>query len=291
LASPLDPQIEAKFVEIRRVTPGFFPAAGIPLLRGRLLNDGDGMREAQVVVISDALARTLFPNGDAVGQRIDPGWNEDGYEIVGVVGSIREFGIVRDPRPALYWPFPVPNPTRSQFFILRTAGGDPLAVLPAVREALAELDRNLPLYDVMTLEDAALRGVGNRTFATVLFGAFGTLALVLSALGIFGVLAFAVEQRTREVGIRIALGASRGRVIRMVVLQGMSLVLVGLAVGVAVALMASGLLSSLLFQVAPTDPPTLALVALVALASATLASYLPARRAARIEPMRVLREE
>lgn len=291
LRSPVDPELQAKFVEIRRVTPGFFPATGIPLLEGRLLSEDDGRREAQVVVVSDVVARTLFPNGGAVGARIDPGWNEEGYEVVGVVGSVREFGVTRERRPALYWPFPVPNYRRDFVFVVRAAGNDPLAVLPPIRRAIAELDPDLPLYGIMTLEDAVLERVGNRRFATVLFAAFGILALALSALGIFGVLAFAVEQRAREMGIRIALGATQRRVTRRVVGQGLRLVAVGLVLGILAAVASSSLLAGLLFQVEPADPFTLALVTLVALGTAAAACYLPARRAARIEPLAVLREE
>lgn len=291
LASPDDPELQAKFVEIRRVTPGFFPAAGIPLLQGRMLIEDDGMREAQVTVISDVLARTLFPDGDAVGRRIDPGWNADGYEVVGVVGSVREFGVTGDERPALYWPYPVPNGRRDFVFVVRIAHDDPMAMVPSLRRAIAELDRNVPLYEIMTLEDAVAQGIGNRRFATALFAAFGILALLLSALGIFGVLAFAVQQRTREMGIRVALGAQSGTVIRMIVGQGMRLVGLGLLLGFVAAVATSGLLSNLLFQVRPTDPLTLILVGFVALGTAAAACYLPARRAARVEPMIVLREE
>lgn len=291
LKSPADPELEAKFVEIRRVTPGFFPATGIPLLDGRLLREEDGLREAQVVVISEVLAETLFPEGGAVGARIDPGWNEDGYEVVGVVGSVREWGLTRDKRPALYWPFPVPNARHDFVFVVRSARGDPLSTLPPIRRVIAELDPNLPIYGVMTLEDAVLARVGNRWFATTLFAAFGFLALALAALGIFGVLAFSVEQRTPEVGVRMALGASADRVTRMVVAQGLRLVVIGLVLGLATAVVASDLLSSLMFEIEPTDPMTLILVTLIALATASIACYLPARRAARIDPMRVLREE
>lgn len=291
LASPDDPELEASFVEIRRVTPGFFPAAGIPLLAGRMLTANDARNRAQVVLISDALAQQIFPNGDAIGKRINPGWTEEGFEVVGIVGSVREFGILRDKRPAFYWPYPVPNAPRAMVFLVRTERGDPLALLPAIRATLAELDPNLPVYGVRTLEDGKLAWTGNRWLATALFGAFGALALALSALGIFGVLAFAVEQRTREMGIRIALGASSNSVVSMVVSQGLRLVALGLVIGVVAAVFASRLLGNLLYEVEPADPATLAAVAVTALAAAVAAAYLPARRAARVEPMRVLREE
>lgn len=219
LASPDDPDLQAHFIEIRRVSPGFFAAASIPLLGGRLLDEADARARADVVVISDELARTIFPNGDAVGQRIDPHHNEDGYEVVGIVGSVREFGITSDERPALYWPYPVPNAQSSMVFVVRTAADDPLTVLPAIRATFRELDPSLPLYEVATMEDMVLRTVGNQRLATSLFAAFGLIALILAALGIFSVLAFAVEQRSREIAIRMALGATSRRVTAMVVAE------------------------------------------------------------------------
>jgi predicted permease len=290
LASPDDPELVARFVEIRRTTPGFFPAAGIPLLSGRLLTEDDARNRAAVVVISDELASTIFPNGDAIGKRIDPGWGNAGYDVVGIVGSVRDFGLTRDERPAFYWPYTVPDATRSMVFIVRTRGGDPLAVVPNIRAAIAELDPTLPIYDIATMEDIVIRTVGNRRFATSLFAAFGVLALALAALGIFGVLAYAVEQRTREVGIRMALGASTRSVTGMVVAQGLRLTSLGLVVGVVGALFASRLLSNLLWEVKPADPMTFFAVALVSLATALAAAYLPARRAARIDPARLVRQ-
>jgi putative ABC transport system permease protein len=292
LASPDDPELEAKFVEIRQATPGFFPAAGIPLVAGRALTDDDVRRGAPVVVISDVLARTLFPKGGAVGKRLRLGWGDpDGYEIVGVVGGVREFGVANAKRPAMYWPYSTMGAERDMTFLVRTARGDPLAVVPAIRRAIAEIDPSLPVYGVTSMDDVVLQSIGPRWFATALFTAFGILALLLAALGIFGVLAFIVEQRTHEVGIRVALGATRGGVTRLVVGQGMRLVALGLIVGVAGAVLASRLVASLLYQVRPADPLTLAAVAVVALLTALAASYLPARRAAMVEPMRVLREE
>lgn len=291
LASPDDAELEASFVEIRRVTPGFFQAAGIPLRAGRLLDRDDGRNRADVVVISEALAEQIFPDGHAIGKRINPGWNNDGYEVVGVVGSVREFGILSAPRPALYWAYPVPNAPNDMVFIVRGDRDDPLTLLPAVRQVIRGLDPNLPIYGTRTLDDAEMAWTGNRRFATALFTAFGILALALSALGIFGVLAFAVEQRRREMGIRMALGSTRRGVVTLVVAQGLRLVAIGLGIGILGAIFASRLLANLLYQVEPADPVTLGVVALVALGTAVAASGLPALGAARVEPMVVLREE
>jgi predicted permease len=292
LPSPVNPELVASFVEIRWVTPGFFSAAGIPLLQGRLLTEADGRAGADVVVISDALAQTLFPAGDAVGHRIDPAWNDGGFEIVGVVGSVREFGVTRDKRPAFYRPFAVETGVaRSEVFIVRTATDEPLGLLPSIRRALTTLDPTVPLFGAATMRDVVRRTVGTQWFATALFAAVGLLALALAALGIFAVLAFSVEQRAREVGIRMALGATRERVTRLVVSQGLRLTLTGLVLGLGTAVFALRLLASLLYEVRPADPATLALVTLVAVAAAASASYLPARRAASIEPMRAVSEE
>jgi ABC-type antimicrobial peptide transport system permease subunit len=255
-----------------------------------MFDANDARARRNVVVISDELARTIFPRGDAVGKRINPGWNEEGYEVVGVVGSVREFGLTRDMRPAFYWPYPVPDASARMVFIVRTTDRDALAVLPAIRAAFAELDPSLPLYEIATMGDIVLRTVGNRRFATSLFAAFGLLALALAALGIFSVLAFAVEQRTREVGIRMALGASTRNVTRMIVAQGLRLTILGLVVGIAAALFTSRLLTSLLWEIEPADPLTLALVALVSIATAAAAAYLPAHKAARIDPAQLARE-
>lgn len=300
LASPDDPELRADRVEVRRVTPGFFDAAGIPLLSGRMLDPTDARTHADVVVISDELARTIFPAGDAIGKRIDPHHhNEDGYEVVGIVGGVRDFGLTGVKRPALYWPYPVPEPDQfaldlglhlGMVFVVRTAANDPLSVMPAIRAAFRELDPGLPLYEVATMEDMALRTIGNQRLATSLFAVFGLLALTLAALGIFSVLAFAVEQRAREVAIRMALGATSRRVTGMVVAHGLRLSTLGLVAGIVVALLTSRLLSALLWEIEPTDPLTFITVAAIAVVTTTAAAYLPARRAARIEPAQLVRD-
>jgi len=292
VTSPIDPALEASFVEIRAVTPGFFDAAGIPLLEGRGLDARDREAGSAGVLISDALARSLFPDRSAVGESIAPFGNDTPYRIVGVVGSVREFGLLRNERPAIYWAFGYPalGPGRDMTFVVR-AGEEPLAVVPEIRGALGDLDPTIPLYAVRTLEDVATQTLGTRTLATRLFTAFASMALLLTAIGIFGVLAYVVEQRTREIGIRMAIGADRGEVVRSVVAQGLKLVGLGLAAGVGISLASSRFLEDLLYDVAPYDPWTLVTVVATVLVASGAASWLPARRAAGVAPSRALREE
>jgi putative ABC transport system permease protein len=290
LPSPDDPELKASFVEIRQVSPDFFRAAGIPLLRGRSFMEAEARQGSDVVVVSDVLAETIFPDGDAIGKRVLTSWNDVGWEIVGIVGSVREFGVTREKRPALYWPYPARYANNSMTFIVRTAG-DPLSVLPEIRQVVRRADPTLPLFGIRTMEDVVVETVGNRRFATSLFSAFGAVALTLAAVGIFGVLAYVVEQRTREIGIRMAMGADAAKVVKLVALEGAKLVVLGLGAGFAIALASSRLLSDLLYEVEPTDPVTLAGVVLTTLIAAVLAAALPARRAARLQPMIALREE
>jgi putative ABC transport system permease protein len=287
LASPLDPEITASFVEIRSITPGFFAAAGIPVLAGRGITDDDVRNGRNVVVINDELARALFGDADPVGVVFD---GDTPFEIVGVVGSVREFGITRDRRPGFYFPLQQIGQSNSMVFIVRTAG-DPLNAVPGIRRVITDIDPQLPIFDVRTLSDVVTQTVGTRWLATNLFVAFGVLALLLAAFGIFGVLAYAVEQRTREIGVRMALGATRGRVNRMVVGQGLRLTAVGLVIGLVAAVYGSSLIADLLWEVEPTDAGTLALAAAVALITAALAALLPALRATRIEPAVALSRE
>jgi putative ABC transport system permease protein len=290
LPSPDDPELEASFVEIRQVSPDFFRAAGIPLLKGRSFLEAEARPGSDVAVVSDVLAETIFPHGNAIGKRILTDWNDVGWEIVGIVGSVREFGVTRAKRPAVYWPYPARFANNSMTFIVRTAG-DPHFVLPEIRQIVRREDPNLPLYGIRTMEDVVVETVGDRRFATSLFSVFGAVALTLAAVGIFGVLAYVVEQRTREIGIRMAMGADTAKVVRLVALEGGKLVVLGLIAGFGIALASSRLLSDLLYEVEPTDPVTLAVVVLVTLVAAALAAAFPARRAAKLQPMAALREE
>ncbi len=291
LPSPDDPEVVASFVEVRRVSPDFFQAAGIPLVRGRLFEPAEWGGGANVVLISDQLASTLFPDGDVLGKRILPDWNEVGYEVIGVVGSVREFGVTRDLRPAVYWPFGETDPPLTMNFVVRARGGSPLAVLPEIRTTLSELDPAAPIFGARAMEDVVFETVGSQVFATTLLIAFGVFALGLASLGIFSLLAYMVEQRTREIGIRLALGASRVGVQKVVATQAMTLVGVGMVVGITASLLGSRLIASLLFQVRPADLWVLSSVVMLSLVVAVLAAWLPARSATRIDPMIAMRVE
>lgn len=289
--SPVDPDLTASFVEIRTVTPGFFEAAGISLLEGRNFQTQDADAGAAGVLISDALARSLFPDRSAVGQTVDPFGNETHYRIVGVVESVREFGLLRDERPAIYWAFGYPalGNVRNMTFVVRA--GDPLALVPEIRNVLTDLDPTIPVYSIRTMEDVATQTLGARTLATQLFTAFAAMALLLTGVGIFGILAYLVEQRTREIGIRMAIGANRGEVVGMVIGQALKLVGAGLAVGVAISVASGRFLEDLLYQVEPGDPLVLVGVLATVLAAATAAAWLPARKAAGVAPSQALRED
>jgi putative ABC transport system permease protein len=288
VTSPLDLERTASFVEIRSVTPGFFAAAGIPIIAGRGITADDLRDDRNVMVMNEELVRALYGDVDPVGTMFGEG--DGALEVVGVVGSVREFGVTQGYRPGAYFPLQLIGQSNSMVFVVRTAG-DPMAVVPDIRRVIAEIDPLLPIFSVRTLQDVVMQTVGTRWLATNLFAAFGVMALFLAAFGIFGVLAYAVEQRTREIGVRMALGATRSRVSRMVVADGMRLALVGLGLGLLATAYGSSLVADLLWEVEPTDAGTLAVAAAVTLGTAALATLMPALRATRIEPAIALGRE
>jgi predicted permease len=290
LPSPDDPDVEASFVEVRRVTPGFFEAAGIDLVRGRRFEPTE-RGGAGVVVISEVLAETIFPDGDWLGKRILSHWNEIGWEVVGVVESVPEFGLERELRPAVYWPFGETDPPATMTFVVRTDTDDPLAIAPDIRRIVGRMEAGAPVFALRSFREVVLETLGDRVFATTLFVAFGLLALLLAVVGVFSVLAHMVEQRTREIGIRLALGASVSGVQRLVARETVALAGVGLLIGAAAAFVSSSVLEGLLFGISAGDPRILATVIVVAATGAVAASWLPARRAMRVDPMVAMREE
>jgi putative ABC transport system permease protein len=293
---PIPPAGQEPFTVYRVVSPGLFGAMGIPLLRGRTFTDADDVRTPLVAIIGDTMARQVFPGQDPVGRRILFGVGPQGPDaqwvtIVGVAGDVRQFDLDSDPRPAVY----VPYAQETLFWfaprdlVVRAAGTEPLALAAAVRATIRSVDPNQPISSVRTMDDVVSEASARRRFSALLLGVFAAAALILAAVGVYGVVACSVEQRTREIGIRMALGARRRQVFGLVVGQAARLALLGVALGLAGSLALTRLLGSLLFGVTPTDPLTFVLTALVLPTCAVVACLVPARRATRLDPMVALR--
>jgi putative ABC transport system permease protein len=273
------------------VLPGYFHTLGIPLLRGRGFNEAEETEARNVAVISESLARRYFPNQNPLGQRIVIDMKDENTPstIIGVVGDVHEQQLDQTPQPAVYWPYPE-LPRSAMTLALRTPAA-PASVLPAIRSGLASLDPGLPLADVRTMDERLGESVGVARLAAVLLGLFAAIALSLAAVGVYSVIAHVFAERTHEIGVRMALGASRAGVLRMVLERGALLALAGAGLGVAGALALTRFLVSLLYGVEPTDPLTFAAVSLILIGVALLACYIPARRAAKVDPMVALRYE
>lgn len=267
-------------------TPHFFRALGIPLRRGREFTAAD--ESGRVAIVSEEFARRYFPGEDPLGQRLTQG--QEAWEIVGVVGDVRARGLAQDVQPIVYRPQSAAEASSNPHLVVR-ATVPPHLLAASVRQAILEVDPDQPVAAVRTLDDVIAGSVADRRLTLGLLGGFAGTALVLAAIGLYGVIAYSVAQRTRELGIRVALGATRRDVLALVLGEGMRLVLIGLLLGLVAASGLSHFLAKMLFQVAPTDPQTFATVSLVLLATAFLAAWLPARRAARVDPMVALRAE
>jgi predicted permease len=277
----------------RDVSANYFLTMGIPLHAGRLLNDHDDAQSPHVVVINQALADELFPHQNPIGKRIDFTYTRDAnvWEIVGVVGNENVGQLDRKPTPVFYDTF-AQSPNGGMSVVLRTTG-DPSAVADGMTTVMHQLDSRMPVSSLATMDRiiAESPSVAMRRYPAYLIGAFAFLALALAVIGVYGLLAYVVAQRTRELGIRLALGAQRGNLLRMVVSNGLKLALIGVAIGAAGSVAAGRMLSTLLFAVRPTDIPVLLSVTALLVLVSLLASYVPARRAASIEPMKALRTE
>jgi predicted permease len=270
------------------VSPGYFEAMGIDLVAGRGPHDGDGPDGARVVVVNEAFVRGYLPGVEPVGATVLES-DGDAVQVVGVVADHVERGIDRATEPALYRPL-AQNPVRSRTLVVRAAG-DPGAAVAAVREAVWSVDGELAVWDARTLADVVTMRVGGFRLIAELMGAFAVLALVLAAVGIYGVTAHGVGQRRHEIGVRMALGADRTGVRRMVVAQGMRRSALGLVLGAALALPLAGALGGLTVGVDPRDPRVFGLVLATLAGVALLASWLPARRASGVDPVRALAAE
>jgi putative ABC transport system permease protein len=274
------------------VTPDYHATMQIPLLGGRLFHPSDRAGTPTVAVVNETFARRFWPNGNAVGQRVKQGWPEDKTswrEIVGVVKDVKTAGIDRPPALQVYLPL-AQEPFPSVAVVARTIG-NPAAQAMALEAAIHAVDPHLPVYDIRTLDEVIGLGVGQQRLTMMFMLGFAAIALVMAAVGVFGVTAYTVSQRTHELGVRMALGASRATVLAMVLRQELSVCVIGILLGVGGALALSSMLQSLLFGVAPRDPATLAAVSMLLIVVTALAGYVPARRATRIDPVRALRVE
>jgi putative ABC transport system permease protein len=275
------------------VSPGFFQTLRIPLLQGRDFNETD-RREAQaVIVIDETLARRHWPGESPLGKRLTVTGDRP-RTIIGVVGAVRNFGLGEAPRPQIYLPHLQPLATTSfvpfTYLSVRTAVA-PMSLAASVKSKIEEVDRDVAISEMKTMDELLDQSVAQRKFSTLLMELFSALALVLAAVGIYGVMSYSVTQRTQEIGIRMALGAQGSDVLKMVVRRGMTLVLIGVGIGLAGALAVTRIMSSLLFNVSATDPVTFVCVSLLLAGVALLACLVPARRATKVDPMVALRYE
>jgi len=282
---------EEPATDVLCVLPGYFAAMNIPIERGRVFTAADRKGAPLTVVINQTLARQFFANEDAVGKRLFIQWGhtDETYEVVGIVADVHQRSLDRGANAEVFIST-LQEPTTPVYLVARTHG-DPKQLANAIRAKIHSLDRDLPISDVKTMDEYVSSAVAAPRFNSILLGGFAALALVLAAVGIFGVISYSVAQRTQEIGIRRALGADNSRVMRLVLAQGMGLTGIGIAVGLAGAFGVTRLLASLLFGVTPTDGFTFAGVAAVLSAVALIACYLPARRASKVDPMIALRHE
>jgi putative ABC transport system permease protein len=285
-----DPLIEA---EQPKITPGYIRAMEIPVLMGRSFNWADNENSPQVAVVSEALVQLYWPNEDPIGKRLSINNDSDGKpvwrQIVGVVKDVKHDGLAKQPRPVIFSPllqYPVPY----TILAIRTHT-DPSSLSPAIRRAVTAVDSEQPIFRINTMERFISDSVSDSRFQTQLLTVFAAVALALAAVGIYGVVGYSVNQRTHEIGIRLALGARQRDVLKMVVKQGMRLATIGVVIGLAGAFALTRLMKDFLFGVNASDPLTFGVIALILTLIALLACYFPARRATKVDPLVALRYE
>jgi len=289
---PTHPPVEVQSVNFYSVSAGYFKAMGIPLRRGRLFTERDTRDSLHVAIVNETMAKKVFPDEDPIGKRIafNPGnKNPDWFEIVGIVGDVKHSGIGRGTTLQTYEPYT--QQTFSYMTLIVRAEGDPASLTAAIRSEVLKLDKEQPVSDVRTLDQIYSASIAQWRFSALLLGVFAAVALALAAVGVYGVLSYAVTRRTHEIGIRVALGAARRDVLKLVVGRGMLLTLLGVAAGLSAAFALTRLMSTLLFEVKPTDPMTFSLITLLLGAVALLACWIPARRAAKVDPLTALKHD
>jgi putative ABC transport system permease protein len=292
---PEPPPGQLPSADITRVAPDYFRAMGLRVVEGRVFTERDTAEAPLVAMVDETFVRTHYPGESAIGKRLRFGSTRSGdtdvpwLEIVGVVGHVKNYGVDEASRVEVYRPYEQ-SPASSVTLIVK-ADKDPAALAAGLREAVKASDPDVPLYAVRTLAEIVSDRTAQRRLAVMLISVFAAVALLLAAIGIYGVMSYAVTQRTQEIGIRMALGAERQDILRMVLRHGSLMAVTGIAVGLVTALGMARLITSLLFQVSATDPPTFSIVPVVLIAVALLACYIPARRATRVDPLVALRDQ
>jgi predicted permease len=292
----LPPNQSAPVAPLVMASDHFFATLGVPLVRGRLFDARDAPDAPPVVIVNEALARKYYPGVDPIGRRFKIGGperpvaaNNPWRTVVGVVGDVKYSGLQAAPEPTYYLSYRQ-FPALGRFVVVRTAS-DPRAISGAIRSTLAAVDKDVPLGRIYTLDELMTRSIEAPRFRATLLTVFAITGVGLAAIGIYGLMAYTVSERARELGVRVALGATSADVMRVVLREALMLAVSGVAVGGVGAIAASRLIGALLFGVAPTDPATFASIAAILMATALLGSYVPARRASRVDPMTTLRAE
>ena len=283
---------QAPMINHAVVTPNYFHTMGIALREGRDFTDADSAGTERVTIVDERLARQYWPGASPLGKRIrfgPPESNEPWHTIIGVAGAVRNEGLDRESRQSIYVPY-LQIPVRGMTVAVRTSG-DPGSLAGAIRKEVLALDKDQPVTNVLTMDEIVSRSVWQQRFYTMLFGIFAVLALVLAAVGIYGVMSYAVTQRTQEIGIRMALGARAIDVLQLIIRNGMTLISIGLVIGLVGAVALTRLLTTLLFGITPTDKLTFVTVSAILTVVALVACYLPARRATKVDPLEALRYE
>ena len=277
----------------RAVGAGYFATMGIPIIRGRDFTDQDKGDTKYVVVIGEKTAQHFWPGQDPIGKRLKPGTTTSDApwrEVIGVVKDVRQNDFVAQPKMQAYFSYRQLKDLAPNALVIRTTI-EPMSLATSVRNAIWAVDKDQPVADIDTMDHIVSGAVARQRFSMLLLGLFAGLALILAAVGIYGVMSYSVAQRTREIGIRMALGAQRGDVLRMTVKQGLKLVGLGLLIGLIAAFLVTRVMASLLFGITATDPVTFLGISLILMAVAILASYIPALRATKVDPMIALRAQ
>jgi len=280
---------EAPVAEFRQVTPGYFESIGIPIIRGRTFSDGDLSKKPENIVVNETFARLFLGDEDPIGKRVKA-LDGQPHEIVGVVGDARQWGLDQQASAEIYYSFAQLSLGQEATLVVRT-GGDPASLAAPVRNAIADVTREAPITRIRPMTQVVAESMASSRFNMILMTIFAGVALMMASIGLFGVISYSVSQRTHEIGIRMALGASRQSVLSLVLRNGMTLALIGVGLGVAAALGLTRLMTSLLYGVSPTDPLTFIVIVLILTGVALVACVVPAHRATRVDPMIALRYE